>query len=102
MLKWLMKYVEENIYAWERRREVEKDEQEMNEIFEEWRIKSREEQIRKLRAEKAEEMDKDEQIRKKREKAEISRGYRKNGGRVGRQRKLLSIGREQEMMIKRI
>ena len=35
MLKWLMKYVEENIYAWERRREVEKDEQEMNEIFEE-------------------------------------------------------------------
>ena len=55
-----------------------------------------------MRAEKAEEMDKDEQIRKKREKAEISRGYRKNGGRVGRQRKLLSIGREQEMMIKRI
>ena len=75
MLRWLTKYIKENRYSWEKRREIERDEKEMNDIYDEWMSKTREEQIEGLKNEKEEELEKERMRNRKIEKAQARKTY---------------------------
>ena len=53
MMKWLTSFIEENRYTWERRRQIQEEEYQMNEIFEDWMKKDAETQIADLKKDKA-------------------------------------------------
>ena len=40
MMRWLMKYIEENKYTWEKRRQIQEEEQEMVQVLEDWMIRA--------------------------------------------------------------
>ena len=73
MMKWLTKYIEENRYTWEMRRQIQEEEAEMNRIYDEWMAKDAAAQIKELKDKKEIEEDKEEQKQRKKEKARTRR-----------------------------
>ena len=71
MMKWLVKYIEENKYSWERRRLVQEEENEMNNLYEEWLEKDRKMQIEELMKNKEVEKSREEQDSHRKEKARV-------------------------------
>ena len=71
MMRWLVKYIEENRYTWERRRQIEEEERELNAAYEDWLAKDREAQIEEMKAKKQKYMDTEMRKQLKKEKAEI-------------------------------
>ena len=69
MMRWLTKYIEENKYMWERRRQVQMEEKEMNQIFEEWMRKDEASQIDDIKARKDAEKCREEEKMMRKEKA---------------------------------
>ena len=69
MLRWCQQYIEENKCAWERRRQLEQEEREMNEIYDEWMEKDTNAQIEELKKSKEKEDTDKEKAERRTEKA---------------------------------
>ena len=55
MTKWLIKYIKENKYIWERRREMQEEDNMLREEMERWEEKTREEKVEEMKEEKSKE-----------------------------------------------
>ena len=71
MMKWLTRYIEENRYIWERRRQVQEEDAQLNELYDEWLAKDAPAQIKEIMEEKDEERMKEDAKKMKKDKARI-------------------------------
>ena len=71
MMRWLVKFIDQNRYAWERRRQIEEDERDMNAAYEDWLAKDKESQIEEMKAKKQQEVDGEKREEQRQEKARI-------------------------------
>ena len=84
MMRWLVRYIEENRYTWERRRQIEEEERELNAAYDDWLAKDEASQIEEMKAQKQQAMDSEMKKKQKQEKAKIRkrlwREWRKESG----------------------
>ena len=71
MMRWLVKFIEENRYTWERRRQIEKEEWEMNDVYEQWLAKDRDSQIEEMRSRRQKAVDTEMMKMQRQQKAKI-------------------------------
>ena len=71
MMRWLVKFIDQNRYAWERRRQIEEEERDMNAAYEDWLAKDKESQIEEIKAKKQQEVDSEKRKEQRQEKARI-------------------------------
>ena len=71
MMRWLVKFIDQNRYTWERRRQIEEDERDMNAVYEDWLAKDKKSQIDEMKAKKQQEMDSEKRKKQRQEKAKI-------------------------------
>ena len=78
MMRWLVKFIDQNRYAWERRRQIEDEEKEMNAVYEEWLAKDKFSQIEEMKVKKQQEMDSEKRKELRQERAKVRRNMWKN------------------------
>ena len=69
MMRWLIKYIEENKYTWERRRQIQEEEQELVQALDDWMAMNKETQIQKMITDREAEYEREKKTSMRREKA---------------------------------